>query len=67
MSEWRRSSFCADSSCVEVKVVSPNEILLRNSRDPNVALRFTGAEWRVFLAGADAGEFDPTDPVTPTG
>jgi Domain of unknown function (DUF397) len=57
---WRRSTSCtgADSTCVEV-AVEADGVAVRDSKDPDgPALRFTVAEWQVFLAAARAGEFD---------
>jgi Domain of unknown function (DUF397) len=57
---WRRSSLCtgADSTCVEV-AIEAEVVAVRDAKDPDgPALRFTPAEWRAFLAGARAGEFD---------
>jgi Domain of unknown function (DUF397) len=60
---WRRSSFStgADQTCVEVAITGGDrapEVLLRDSKDPGgPVLRFTAAEWRVFLRGVLAGEF----------
>jgi hypothetical protein len=58
--EWRRSGACtgADSTCVEV-AVGADEVAVRDSKDAvGPALRFTAAEWRAFLDGVRAGEFD---------
>lgn len=57
---WRRSSFCASGECVEVRVVDAGgvpEVLQRQSGRPE-ALRYAADEWRAFIAGAKAGEFD---------
>jgi hypothetical protein len=57
---WRRSSFCqgADQTCVDVAFTRA-EVLVRDSKDPSGArLAFSGEEWRVFLLGVYAGEFD---------
>ena len=44
-------------ACVEL--ASDGEcIALRNTREPNVILRFTRAEMSAFLTGAALGEFD---------
>jgi Domain of unknown function (DUF397) len=47
----------AANACVEL-AVDGEFILLRNSRDPGVVLRFTRAEIRAFLAGAAERTFD---------
>ncbi len=57
---WRRSGACtgADSTCVEV-ALSAREVVVRDSKDARGStLRFTPAEWRAFVAGVRAGEFD---------
>jgi hypothetical protein len=47
----------ATNACVEL--ASDGEwIALRNTRDPDVVLRFTRAEIRAFLRAAEDGEFD---------
>lgn len=46
-------------ACVQVARGGDDEVLLRNSRDPEGPIQsFTKAEWVAFLAGAKAGEFD---------
>jgi Domain of unknown function (DUF397) len=55
---WRRSTYCANNSCVEVAFLD-NQIAVRDSKDQNgPMLRFTQAEWTAFLDGARNGEFD---------
>lgn len=57
---FRKSSFsgAVNPNCVEVGFVTA-EVLLRDSKNPRGAvLRFTTDEWRAFLAGVKAGEFD---------
>lgn len=57
--EWTRSSTCkADSPmCVEVKSV-PGGVMVRNSTQPSRHMGFTSDEWRVFVEGVKAGDFD---------
>jgi hypothetical protein len=57
--QWRRASWCDNSgpSCAEV-ARDGDDFLLRNSERPDVVVRFTPAEWVVFMAGAKDGEFD---------
>lgn len=57
---WVKSSVSAgNGACVEVAKGSEDEVLLRNSRDPDGPVHsFTKAEWVAFLAGVKAGEFD---------
>jgi hypothetical protein len=55
---WRKSARCGTAACVEVLTES-TYVGLRNSTDPNgPALSFTPAEWREFIAGVKAGDFD---------
>jgi Domain of unknown function (DUF397) len=54
--EWRTSSFCQNSECVEV-AEREDAILIRSSRAPGDVIRLTIAEWRVFELGMRAGEF----------
>lgn len=54
---WRRSSYCSDSSCVEV-AQSGDDVLIRDSKDPGgPALRFSRREWAAFVSGVIDGEF----------
>jgi len=52
--EWTKATACsADGNCAEVA------ILLRDSKNPDgPVLSFTPDEWRAFVAGVRAGEFD---------
>ncbi|HSV64660.1 MAG TPA: DUF397 domain-containing protein [Mycobacteriales bacterium] len=57
---WRVSSYCstANSGCVAVSA-RENVVTVRDDKDPaGPVLRFTTAEWRVFVLGMKAGEFD---------
>jgi hypothetical protein len=56
---WRKSSASGTGDCVEV-ALSNESILVRDSKQrlPYI-LEFTFSEWRAFLSGAQAGEFDP--------
>ena len=56
---WRKSSASGTGDCVEV-ALSNELVLVRDSKQPlpNI-LKFTFSEWRAFLTGAHAGEFDP--------
>jgi hypothetical protein len=58
--EWKRSSKCASSECVEVRRIEGGFVQVRSA----VTLRpvlISAAEWDAFLAGAKAGEFDELD------
>lgn len=57
LTDWRKSSFCGSSACVEVAKTG-DEFLVRDSKDANSpVLKFTVDEWSAFLAGVNAGEF----------
>ncbi|MFF0494088.1 DUF397 domain-containing protein [Nocardia sp. NPDC003482] len=57
---WRKSSFSGpDGNCVECARLADGSVAVRNSRHPDAAaLVFTPAEWRAWLLGCRAGEFD---------
>ena len=55
---WRKSSYCANSSCVEVALLD-GQIAMRDSKDRHgTVLLFSQAEWTAFLEAARNGEFD---------
>ena len=55
---WRKSARCDSASCVEVAPIAGG-MAMRDSKDPDgPILRFTRAQWAVFLTGARAGDFD---------
>jgi hypothetical protein len=61
--EWRKSSFSGSNGggCVEVGRNLPGVVAVRDSKDrQGPALVFTPAEWRAFLDGVRAAEFDVT-------
>jgi hypothetical protein len=56
---WKRSSYCANNSCVEVGFLG-DEIVMRDAKDDRgPMLHFTRDEWSAFLSQARDGEFDP--------
>jgi hypothetical protein len=59
--DWRKSSFSGSNGggCVEVARNLPGTVAVRDSKDPaGAALVFTPGEWRAFLDGVRADEFD---------
>jgi hypothetical protein len=55
---WRHSSYSNPTDCVEV-AFSRDAIAVRDSKDPaGPVLVFTPAEWRAFIRGLYAGEFN---------
>ena len=58
-SAWRKSSKCAATECVEIGRDEQDMILLRDSKSPQTPpFRYTTEEFRAFIHGAKAGEFD---------
>jgi len=58
LSAWRKSSRCANTECIEI-ASEQDMILLRDSKSPETpAFRFTQEEFRAFVEGAKAAEFD---------
>jgi hypothetical protein len=58
---WRKSSFSGTNggNCVEVARNLPGIVAVRDSKEPaGPALTFTAGQWRSFLAGAGAGDFE---------
>lgn len=60
VTQWIKSSLSfANSNCVEVSMLADGQVVVRNSRFSDFQLPpFTPAEWRAFLGGVRAGEFD---------
>lgn len=57
-SQWRKSSRCGTSTCVEV-AQHGDAILIRDSKNPDAGtLAVTRDEWDAFVAGVIAGEFE---------
>lgn len=60
--EWapfRKSSHSGSSGCVEISMSTAGGVRVRDSKNPGgPELHFNDQEWRAFLAGISAGEFD---------
>ncbi len=55
---WVKSSFSNRYNCVEFRRVEGG-VEVRNSKRPDEAVvSYTDSEWRAFIQGAKAGEFD---------
>ena len=55
--QWRKSSFCAGSNCVEVAELA-GDVLIRDSKNPAGApLSFSTEEWSAFVRGIKDGQF----------
>lgn len=59
---WRRASFCGTGECVEV-TRDDDAIVIRDSKNPAFNLRYTRQEWRAFVLGVKAGDFDDLFPL----
>jgi hypothetical protein len=58
---WRKSSYSGSSGggCVEVAQFPASAVGVRDSKDPEgPKLLFALDEWRAFVAGVKAGQFD---------
>ncbi len=54
--EWRRSSFCADSACVEVAAVDGG-VAMRDGKNPEAgSIWFSKPDWAAFLERVGAGD-----------
>ncbi|MFC7530769.1 DUF397 domain-containing protein [Actinoplanes sp. GCM10030250] len=57
-STWTRSSFCADSACVEVAPLESGDIGLRDAKYPDLPhLSFGREDWHAFLDEVTAGGY----------
>jgi hypothetical protein len=57
--DWRKSSYCCESNCVEVAYATLDAILVRDSKARNAGhLTFMRAEWRTFIVKVRADAFD---------
>jgi hypothetical protein len=58
--KWIKStSSYGNGDCVQVASLPDGGVGVRDSKDPDgPVLEYTPAEWRAFLAGVKAGEFD---------
>ncbi|MFC4015185.1 DUF397 domain-containing protein [Nonomuraea purpurea] len=58
---WRKSSRSSGNGgqCVEVAMNLPGVVAVRDSKGPDgPKLTFTPAEWKMFVNGLKAGDFD---------
>ena len=54
---WTRSSYCADTACVEVAPWDGGVAIRDGKNRHQPALQFTHAEWNAFLDAVNAGDF----------
>jgi hypothetical protein len=56
--QWRKSSYSEQAgNCLELAMIG-DQVLVRESDEPDAIIRTTRAKLAAFLAGAKAGEFD---------
>lgn len=55
MSTYKKSSKCANGTCVEVKIDS-HTVSVRDNE--GAVVMYTHAEWDAFVKGVKLGEFD---------
>jgi hypothetical protein len=57
---WRRSSYCSGAASTCVEMASDGQVVaIRDSKVPGgPVFRFTVEEWRAFVRGVRAGEFE---------
>jgi hypothetical protein len=54
---WRRSSYCANGTCVEIAIATSG-VGVRDGKSPHDGqLSLSSAEWRAFLGALRAREF----------
>ncbi|WP_327353066.1 DUF397 domain-containing protein [Streptomyces sp. NBC_01304] len=56
--EWHSAPGGPEDEKVEIAYLDGGAVAMRNSKEPEVVLRYTEAEWRAFVLGARDGEFD---------
>ncbi len=57
--QWRKSTRCGTTACVEVASSPDGTFRVRDSKNPDgPVLTFDRDEWTAFVAGVNAGEFD---------
>lgn len=60
---FKRSSACADASCLEVAHDPVNQVWHLRQSDGGAVVTVTEAEWDAFTAGVRTGDFStPTSP-----
>jgi hypothetical protein len=58
ITQWRRSSRCINSGCVEVRRIGDDVEVRDSKEDDGSVLTYTAKEWRAFIEGVKAGTFD---------
>jgi hypothetical protein len=56
---WTTSTRCASGTCVEVSMLSPATVGLRDSKDPDGGvIAVEPQQWRAFIRAVSAGRYD---------
>lgn len=55
---WRKSTYSAEANCVEVGALDDSDVAIRNSHVGDVVVSFSREDFRAFVLGVKAGEFD---------
>jgi len=56
---FKTSSFCGIGIALEIEV-GKDVVRLRHSQEWGIVITVSTDEWRAFINGVKAGEFDPT-------
>ena len=56
--QWRKSSYSAEANCVEVAELDDGAIAVRNSDAQGSVVSVSREDFRAFVLGVKAGEFD---------
>jgi Domain of unknown function (DUF397) len=59
---WQRARLCGNGECIEV-ARDRDEIVIRDSKNPALQLRYNRQEWRAFILGVKSGDFDGLSPL----
>jgi hypothetical protein len=57
MTTFTISSYCSHGDCIEVGI-TPDGVVVRDTRDRARGLVFDHEDWRAFVLGVKGGEFD---------
>ncbi|WP_432832284.1 DUF397 domain-containing protein [Dactylosporangium sp. CA-092794] len=56
---WRKSSYCGNTTCVEVAGLASSVVMVRDAKNPDGSrLSFGRDSWGAFMAGIKDGDFD---------
>lgn len=55
---WRKSTFSTEGNCLEVTTLVGDDVAMRNSVSKDVVVTLSREDFRAFVLGVKAGEFD---------